>query len=191
MCASTGGRLKSGLRVSELDRRFFTAVAKGTRERASQKKGEKMNTERKHHGYIFRRGKSWFGRYRCEELKTQPDGSKLVVRRQRAVKLCQYSDRYRSKKDVQPILNCCARSMKAAVLTKARCLSRSTSTGIFFPIESQIETEYRVRLSWACQNVPRAPAISVPESWVRERVRRRARIRDKDPLIHEISDGRR
>src|SRR5262249_42578903 len=46
-------------------------------------------------GQIFRRGKSWFVRYR--ENSTE-DGQ--IVRRQKCVKLANYSDRYRTKADL-------------------------------------------------------------------------------------------
>jgi hypothetical protein len=55
-------------------------------------------------GYIFRSGGAWYGRWRRDELETTTDGSKVMVRRQHAEKLCDYGDRYRSKKDVQPLL---------------------------------------------------------------------------------------
>jgi integrase len=64
-----------------------------------------MRTETKHQsGYIFKSGKFWFGRWWRDELETQPDGSKTIIRKQHAEKLCLRSDRYRSAKDVRPIL---------------------------------------------------------------------------------------
>jgi integrase len=82
-----------------------------------------MKPEKQKHqtGYIYKRGKSWFGRFWREELEAQPDGSKLVVRRQRAVKLCQYSDRYRSKRDVRPLLD-----DKLKPLNSGHCSATST-----------------------------------------------------------------
>lgn len=75
-------------------------------------------------GQIFRSGKNWYGRWRRDELvspkelsKTERreleakgvlkpnDSSKILVRRQHCEKLAEYGDRYRSKKDVQPILD--------------------------------------------------------------------------------------
>ena len=56
-------------------------------------------------GQVFKAGKSWFGRWRRDELDTLADGSKLLVRRQHCEKLCDYSDRYRARKDVQPLLD--------------------------------------------------------------------------------------
>lgn len=66
-----------------------------------------MNPEKRKHqtGQIFKSGKSWFGRWRRDELKTAADGSKIITRRQHCEKLCEYSDRYRSRRDVQPLLD--------------------------------------------------------------------------------------
>jgi integrase len=73
-------------------------------------------------GQIFRSGKSWYGRWRRDEpvhvedlnveererfdkLRLVADGSKVIVRRQHCEQLCEFGDRYRSKKDVQPLLD--------------------------------------------------------------------------------------
>lgn len=72
-------------------------------------------------GQIFRAGKSWYGRWRRDELETTADGSNVVVRRQHCEKLCEYSDRYRSKKDVQPLLD-----GKLRPLNEGRCAPEST-----------------------------------------------------------------
>jgi integrase len=56
-------------------------------------------------GHIFRVGKSWFGRWYRDELEPAPDGGKQIRRRQHAEKLCEYGNRYRTKKDVQPLLD--------------------------------------------------------------------------------------
>jgi integrase len=56
-------------------------------------------------GQIFRIEKSWYGRWRRDELETNAAGEKVVVRRQHCEKLCEYGDRYRSRKDVQPLLD--------------------------------------------------------------------------------------
>lgn len=60
---------------------------------------------RQQHGQIFKRRRAWFGRWRRDELETLPDGSKQIVRRQHCEKLADYGDRYRSKRDVQPLLD--------------------------------------------------------------------------------------
>ena len=51
-------------------------------------------------GYIWRVGRSWYGRWYRDEIV---DSKK--VRPQHSEKLCEYSDRYRTKKDVQPLLD--------------------------------------------------------------------------------------
>jgi integrase len=55
---------------------------------------------RQQQGYIWRVGKSWYGRWREDVLE---DGR--VVRKQRARKLVEYCDRYRTERDVQPLLD--------------------------------------------------------------------------------------
>lgn len=50
-------------------------------------------------GYIWKVGKSWFGRWREDSLV---DGR--VVRKQRSAKLAEVSDRYRTEADVRPLL---------------------------------------------------------------------------------------
>jgi integrase len=51
-------------------------------------------------GYIWRKGRSWHGRWWEDVLK---DGR--VVRKQRSRKLADYSDRYRTERDVRPLLD--------------------------------------------------------------------------------------
>jgi integrase len=72
-------------------------------------------------GYIWRIGKSWYGRWYREELSRDPDGSTQIVRRQHAEKLCEAGDRYRSKKDVQPLLDA-----KLLPLNEGRCAPEGT-----------------------------------------------------------------
>jgi integrase len=69
-------------------------------------------------GYIWRVGKSWFGRWYENQLV---DG--VMVRRQHSEKLCEYSDRYRSKKDVKPLL-----AEKLAPVNDGRQSAESTQT---------------------------------------------------------------
>lgn len=54
---------------------------------------------RQQKGYIWRVGRSWFGRWREDVLEDE-----RVVRKQRSVKLADVCDRYRSKADVRPLL---------------------------------------------------------------------------------------
>jgi integrase len=51
-------------------------------------------------GYIWRVGKSWYGRWYRDEIVNG-----AVARVQHSEKLCTYCDRYRSKKDVKPLLD--------------------------------------------------------------------------------------
>lgn len=74
-------------------------------------------------GQIWRVGKSWYGRWRRDELEPAADGSKVIVRRQHCEKLCEYSDRYRVKRDVRPLLD-----EKLAPLNAGRCAPESTLT---------------------------------------------------------------
>jgi integrase len=54
---------------------------------------------RQQSGYIWKVGKSWFGRWREDALE---DGQ--IVRKQRSARLADVCDRYRSKADVRPLL---------------------------------------------------------------------------------------
>jgi integrase len=69
-------------------------------------------------GHIFRKGRSWYGRWWEDVLK---DG--CVVRKQRAKKLADYCDRYRSEKDVRPLLDAILRP-----LNEGRATPESTMT---------------------------------------------------------------
>ena len=50
-------------------------------------------------GYVWRVGKSWYGRWYRDEIENG-----IIVRCQHSEKLCAHSDRYRSKKDVKALL---------------------------------------------------------------------------------------
>ena len=56
-------------------------------------------------GYLFKRRGKWFGRWRQDEIVKDADGTARVMRVQRCEKLCEASDRYRCKRDVQPLLD--------------------------------------------------------------------------------------
>jgi integrase len=47
----------------------------------------------------------WYGRWRRDEIQTNAAGERAIVRKQHCEQLAEYSDRYRSKKDVQPLLD--------------------------------------------------------------------------------------
>src|SRR5271156_7133043 len=83
--------------------------------------------EKRRQGYIFRVRKSWYGRWRRHELETLPDGSKKLVKRQHCEKLCEYGDRFRSSKDVRPLLDMKLQSTPANE-NERRQQAESTST---------------------------------------------------------------
>jgi len=57
-------------------------------------------------GYIWRKGKNWYGRWWDDIIENG-----LVVRKQRARKLAEYSDRYRTDTDVRPLLDAILRPL--------------------------------------------------------------------------------
>jgi integrase len=67
-------------------------------------------------GYIWRVGKSWYGRWYRDEIENG-----VVVRRQHSERLCAYSDVYRSKKDVKPLLG-----EKLKPVNEGHCSAEST-----------------------------------------------------------------
>jgi integrase len=69
-------------------------------------------------GYVWRKGRSWYGRWREDVLI---DGR--VVHKQRSRKLADYCDRYRSARDVQPLLDDILRP-----LNEGRATPESTMT---------------------------------------------------------------
>jgi integrase len=69
-------------------------------------------------GYIWRVGRSWFGRWYQDE---KIDG--VTVRKQHSEKLCEFGDRYRSKNDVRPLL-----AQKLAPINEGRRRPESTSS---------------------------------------------------------------
>ncbi len=60
---------------------------------------EEKSVSRHQQGYIFRKGRNWYGRWWDDVMV---DGE--VLRKQRCEKLVEVSDRYRSKADVRPLL---------------------------------------------------------------------------------------
>jgi integrase len=57
-------------------------------------------------GYIWRKGRSWYGRWRDDVYENGQ-----VVRKQRSEKLAEYSDRYRTESDVRPLLEAILRPL--------------------------------------------------------------------------------
>ena len=87
-------------------------------------------------GYIWRVGKSWYGRWYRNEIEHG-----VTVRRQHSERLCEHNDRYRSKKDVAPLL-----AQKLAPVNEGRCSAESTmpiieyAEGFYFPFaESELK----------------------------------------------------
>jgi integrase len=74
-------------------------------------------------GRIWRKGKSWYAQWRQDEIIKDSEGNHHVVRRQHAERICAYSDRYRSKKDVQPLVD-----DKLRPLNEGRAVPESTLT---------------------------------------------------------------
>jgi integrase len=74
-------------------------------------------------GRVWRKGKSWFAQWRQDEIVKDAEGNPQVVRRQHAERICAYSDRYRSKKDVQPLVD-----DKLRPLNEGRAVPESTLT---------------------------------------------------------------
>ncbi|HXZ11860.1 MAG TPA: site-specific integrase [Candidatus Sulfotelmatobacter sp.] len=56
-------------------------------------------------GHIFKKNRAWFGRWRRDERVRDADGNWSIERRQHCEKLCDYGGKYRSKEDVQPLLD--------------------------------------------------------------------------------------
>ena len=82
---------------------------------------------RQQRGYIWKAGRSWFGRWREDTLL---DGQ--VVRKQRCAKLADVCDRYRSKADVYPLL-----AEKLRPLNEGRHSPQST-----IPVATFVERYY-------------------------------------------------
>ena len=97
-----------------------------------QGKSKRQGTENKmssknQTGYAWRVKKSWYGRWYRNEIENG-----IVVRRQHSEKLCTYSDRYRSKKDVKALL-----AEKLGPVNEGRCSPEST-----LPIVEYVERFY-------------------------------------------------
>ena len=70
------------------------------------------------HGYIFKAGGSWHGRWYRNEIENG-----VVVRRQHSERLCAANDRYRFEKDVRPLLD-----EKLKAVNEGKCTAESTLT---------------------------------------------------------------
>lgn len=94
-------------------------------------------------GYIWRENGVWFGRYRTDAL--QPDGT--IKRVQKATKLADYCDRYRTESDVRPLLDDILRP-----LNKGKMNARSTMTLTTFVEEKYLPGYVSVELKASTQD---------------------------------------
>ena len=78
-------------------------------------------------GYIWRVGNSWFGRWREDVLE---DGK--VVRRQRSKRLADYCDRYKTERDVQPLLDEILRPLNEGRADVQSTLTLASFVGDFY-----------------------------------------------------------
>jgi integrase len=98
-------------------------------------------------GYIWRKGRSWYGRWRDDVYENGQ-----VVRKQRSAKLAEYSDRYRTERDVRPLLEAKLRPINA------RCASpESTHT-----VEKYVEDFY---LPYAEENLKPSTCAQYKTLW--------------------------
>jgi integrase len=111
-------------------------------------------------GYLWCVGRSWFGRWYEDTIV---DGT--VVRRQHSERLCTYSDSYRTKKDVQPLLD-----EKLKPLNERRAKPESTlsvakyAEEFFLPFaESELKpsTVHGYKGLWRMYLKPRLDSVSV------------------------------
>jgi integrase len=168
-----------------LERPRRAAIATSSREKAASQEEKKVKTQRvkPQRGQIFRVKRSWYGRWRRDEIETAADGSRKVVRRQHAEKLCEYGDRYRTRKDVQPLLDA-----KLRPLNEGRCAPESTLTvaeygdKFFLPYcerELKPSTVYGYKGLWRMYLKPRLAKVSL----------RDFRCVDATNLLASIHDG--
>lgn len=82
-----------------------------------------MKRQQKGNGHVFRSGKSWFGRWWRDEFEKDAEGNSHIVRRQHCEKLCEVSDRYRTRRDVQPLLDKKLQALNAGLATAESTLT--------------------------------------------------------------------
>jgi integrase len=111
-------------------------------------------------GYIWRVGRSWYGRWYRSEIVNG-----ATVRKQHSEKLCEYGNRYRSRKDVMPLL-----AEKLAPVNEGRCSPESTLTvpkyveDFYFPYaESELKasTVHGYKGLWRMYLKPRLGSTSL------------------------------
>jgi len=111
-------------------------------------------------------GNTWYGRWRQDEIVKDADGNNAhVERRQKCEKLCEYGDRYRNERDVQPLLDA-----KLVPLNEGRCSPESTLSVAdyvvqhFLPYaerEMKPSTVYGYRGLWRMYLAPRLSKIAL------------------------------
>lgn len=74
-------------------------------------------------GHIFRSGRFWYGRWRRKTLVAGEDGESRIESKQHCEKLVEYGDRYRSRRDVQPLLDA-----KLRPVNEGKCSAEATLT---------------------------------------------------------------
>ncbi len=103
-------------------------------------------------GHIFRSGRFWYGRWRRDELEKGEDGEMRVVRKQHSEKLAEYSDRYRCKRDLKPLLDAKLKPMNDGSSSPESTLSVADyGDKYFFPYadrEFKPSTTYGYRQYW-------------------------------------------
>lgn len=87
---------------------------------------------RHQNGYIWKIGRSWYGRW-YEDALVEMNGGRELVRRQRSRKLADYCDRYRYEADVRPLLEEILRP-----LNEGRADARSTLSLAVFVNQSYL-----------------------------------------------------
>jgi len=113
-------------------------------------------------GYIWRQGRSWYGRWRDDVYE---DGR--VVRKQRSEKLCEYGDLYRTESDVRPLLEA-----KLRPINEGRTRPEST-----LPVAEFVESYY---LPFVRENYKPSTAVGYQKIWNKHLAARLCKITMRD-----------
>jgi len=128
-------------------------------------------------GYIWKEHGVWFGRWREDVI--QGDGT--IKRVQRSRKLCDYSDRYRSKSDVRPLLDDIIRPLNQGKLTVESAMTLTVFVeNQWLPyVKTQVRdaTFYSYRKYWKIYLKPRFGSVAL----------RDIRKRDVIPYLLKLS----
>lgn len=132
-------------------------------------------------GYVWRVRKSWYGRWYRDEIQNG-----VTVRVQHSEKLAEYSDRFRSKKDVQPLL-----AEKLVAVNNGSCSAESTMAIVdyvdrfYFPFaESELKasTVHGYKGLWRMYLKPRLENVSLRDFTCGQATKLLADIHRKDNL---------